>query len=295
MPKKPVLTCAVTGVGDTTGKNENVPVTPKEIAESAIAAAKAGATVAHVHARDPQTGGASHDIELYKEIVTRIREADTDVIVNITSGGGGDLILDTSNPTEGAEGTDIQTPAERNAPIKELLPEMCSLDCGSYNMGDLIYVNPAQWAREQAKLIQSTGAKPEIECFDTGHIHLANQLIKEGLIDGTPLFQFCLGIPWGADSDVDTLAYMKNKIPENAEWSAFGIGKNQFPILAHAALMGGNVRVGLEDNIYLKKGVLANNEQLVDKAVDILGHFGIEPMTPAEAREHYNLLDPNAE
>ncbi len=292
MPKKPVLTCAVTGAGDTTSKNEHVPVTPKEIAESAIAAAKAGATVAHVHARDPETGGVSHDVEHYREIVTRIREADVDVIVNITSGGGGDLVLNAAAPTQGAAGTDIQTPEERHAPVKELLPEMCSLDCGSVNMGDMIYVNPAHWVRHQAKLIQESGVKPEIECFDTGHIHLSKHLIQEGLIDGTPLYQFCLGIPWGAEADIETLVSMKNKIPENAEWSAFGIGRIQFPIVAHAALMGGNVRVGLEDNLYLKKGVLATNEQLVDKAVNLLGHFGMEPMTPAEARDHYNLINP---
>lgn len=293
MKNKVILTSAVTGAGDTIKKNPHVPVTPKEIAESAIESAKAGATVAHVHARDPETGGISHHVDHYREIVDRIRESETDVIINITSGGGGDFIPSLNTPAAGGDGTDIQTPSERHEPVGELLPEMCTLDCGSTNFGDMIYMSPTDWLRDQAKLIQESGVKPELECFDTGHVRFANQLVEEGLIDGDPMYQFCLGIPWGAAADVETMSYMKNRIPDNAHWSAFGIGRMQMPMASQSALLGGNVRVGLEDNIYLSKGVVAKNEQLVDKAVTMLNGLDLEPMTPQEARELLNLRDPN--
>lgn len=293
MKNKVLVTAAVTGAGDTINKNPNVPVTPKEIAESAIESAKAGATVAHVHARDPETGGISHDVEHYREIVDRIRDAETDVIINITAGGGGDFIPSLDTPAAGGNGTDIQTPDERHEPVGELLPEMCTLDCGSTNFANMIYMSPTDWLRKQASLIQESGVKPELECFDTGHIRFAKQLITEGLINGDPMFQFCLGIPWGAEADVETMLYMKNRLPDNAHWSAFGIGRMQMPIVEQTALLGGNVRVGLEDNIYLKKGVVARNEQLVDKATKMLQMQGKEPMTPNEARELLDLRNPN--
>jgi len=283
------LTAAVTGAGDTTKKNSYVPVTPKEIAESAIESAKAGATVAHIHVRDPETGGVSHNIEHYREVVDRIRDSETDVIINITAGGGGDFIPSLDTPAAGGTGTWIQTPEERHRPVGELLPEMCTLDCGSVNFGDMIYLSPTDWLRQQAKLIQESGVKPELECFDTGHLRFAKQLVNEGLIDGDPMFQFCLGIPWGAEADAETILYMKNRLPENASWSAFGIGRMQLPIAMQTALLGGNVRVGLEDNLYLEKGVFAKNEQLVDKTVQMLDQNNISVMTPAEAREHYGL------
>lgn len=292
MKDKVLLTAAVTGAGETTEKNPNVPVTPKEIADSAIDSAKAGATIAHVHARDPQTGGISHNMEHYREIVDRIRESDTDVIINITAGGGGDFIPNLATPAAGGDGTDIQTPEERHQPVGELLPEMCTLDCGSTNFGNMIYMSPTDWLRDQAKLIQESGVKPELECFDTGHLRFAKQLIHEGLIDGDPMFQFCLGIPWGAEADAETIMYMKNRLPVNGHWSAFGIGRMQMPIAAQSALLGGNVRVGLEDNLYLSKGVVARNDQLVDKAVTMLSGNGLEPMSPKEAREYLQLRNP---
>ncbi|MCA0988626.1 3-keto-5-aminohexanoate cleavage protein [Guptibacillus algicola] len=293
MKGKVLLTAAVTGAGDTIKKNPHVPVTPKEIAESAIESAKAGATIAHVHARNPETGGISHNVDHYREIVERIRESETDVIINITSGGGGDFIPSLSTPSAGGEGTDMQTPRERHEPVGQLLPEMCTLDCGSTNFGNMIYMSPTDWLREQAKLIQESGVKPELECFDTGHVRFAKQLIDEGLIDGDPMFQFCLGIPWGAEADAETMLYMRNRLPENAHWSAFGIGRMQMPIAAQSAMLGGNVRVGLEDNIYLSKGVPATNEQLVDKAVTMLNGHGLEPMTPEEARDYLQLRNPH--
>lgn len=292
MQKKVIISCAVTGAGATTDKNQHVPVTPKEIADSAIKAAKAGATIAHIHVRDPKTGELSHDPELFREVVERVRESDTDVVLNITAGGGGDWIPSSQDPTVGGLGTDIQTPEERHEPVGKLLPEICTLDCGSVNFGEQIYISPPDWLRKQARLIQQSGVKPELECFDTGQIRFANQLIKEGLIDGDPMFQFCLGIPWGADADTETMQYMRNKVPENAHWAAFGIGRLQMPMAAQSLLLGGHVRVGLEDNLYLKKGVLASNEQLVEKAVSIIEHLGSEPMTPQEARVHLGLRNP---
>lgn len=293
MRKNVILSCAVTGAGDTTEKNPNVPVTPKEIADSAIKAAKAGATIAHLHVRDPETGQLSHDVNLFQETVERIREADTDVIINITAGGGGDWVPSDADPTKGGEGTDMQTPEERHEPVGLLLPEMCTLDCGSLNFGGQVYISPDDWLRKQAKLIQDAGVKPELECFDTGHVRFANQLKQEGLIDGDPLFQFCLGIPWGADADAETLAYMRSRVSDNANWAAFGIGRMQMPMVAESVLQSGNARVGLEDNMYLRKGVLASNEQLVDKGVGIIQSLGSDVMTPAEARDHLNLRNPN--
>ncbi|MBF7030549.1 beta-keto acid cleavage family enzyme [Staphylococcus kloosii] len=292
---KVMLTVALTGAGDTVEKNSNVPVTPEEIADSAIKCAKAGATVAHIHVRDPQTGKLSHNVELFKKAVELIRAADEDIIINITSGGGGDFIPNLENPEVGGVGTDMQTPEQRHEPVGKLLPEMCTLDCGSVNMGDDVYLSPTNWLRKQAALIQKAGVKPELECFDTGHVSFAKQLIKEGLIDGQPLFQFCLGIPWGLENDPETIEYLKARIPEDASWSAFGIGRLQLPTVEEVAKRGGNVRVGLEDNLYLSKGVKATNEQLVERAKEILSELNIEPMTPQEAREYYNLRDPKGD
>ncbi|WP_210619033.1 3-keto-5-aminohexanoate cleavage protein [Mammaliicoccus lentus] len=289
---KVMLTAAITGAGDTVEKNENVPVTPGEIADSAIKCARAGATVAHIHARDPETGGISHDTELFREAIRLIRESGEDIIINITSGGGGDFIPNLQNPYTAGEGSDMQTPEERHEPIGTLLPEMCTLDCGSTNFGDMVYLSPADWLREQARLVQEAGVKPELECFDSGHIRFARQLISEGLIDGEPMFQFCLGIPWGADNDAETIEYFKTRLPENAHWSGFGIGRMQLPTVEEIAKRGGSVRVGLEDNLYISKGVKATNEALVEKAIEILKELDIEPMTPQEAREFYQLRDP---
>jgi len=293
MNRNVILTCAVTGAGDTTGKNPNVPITPKQIADDCIAAAKAGASVAHIHVRDPETGAVSHSVDHFREVMQRVREADVDIVMNITAGGGGDWIPDAEDPTRGGPGSDIQTPAERHEPVGELLPELCTLDCGSLNFGDMVYVNTADWLREHARLVQAAGVKPELECFDLGHVWFARQLQQEGLIDGDPLYQLCLGIPWGAEADPETMLAMRNKLPENAHWAAFGIGRQQMPMVAQAMLLGGHVRVGLEDNLYLKKGVLATNGGLVEKAGGIIESLGGRVMTPAETRTHLKLRDPN--
>ncbi|MDI5889980.1 3-keto-5-aminohexanoate cleavage protein [Halomonas rhizosphaerae] len=292
MNRHVILTCAVTGAGDTTAKNPNVPVTPKQIADDCIAAARAGASVAHIHVRDPETGAISHSVDHFREVMERVREADVDIVMNITAGGGGDWIPDAEDPARGGPGTDIQTPAQRHEPVGALLPELCTLDCGSLNFGDMVYVNPADWLREHARLVQAAGVKPELECFDLGHVWFARQLQEEGLIDGDPLYQLCLGIPWGAEADTESMLAMRNRLPRNANWAAFGIGRQQMPMVAQAMLLGGHARVGLEDNLYLKKGVLATNGGLVEKAGDIIENLGGRVMTPAETRAHLRLRDP---
>ncbi|RED53348.1 3-keto-5-aminohexanoate cleavage protein [Aestuariispira insulae] len=287
------ITCAVTGAGDTVDKHPAIPVTPKQIAEAAIEAAKAGATVAHCHVRDPETGKGSRDVALYREVVERIREADTDVIINLTAGMGGDLEIGPGeNPMEfGQDGTDLVGPLERLAHIEELLPEICTVDCGSLNFGDgnSIYVSTPDMMRTGLKRIQELGVKPELEIFDTGNLWFANVVNQEGLLDSPPLFQLCTGIPYGAPADVATLMAMVNQVPAGANWSAFAIGRMQLPFVAQAALLGGNCRVGLEDNLYLEKGVYASNGSLVERAREILERMGAKIMTPERCREKWQL------
>ena len=294
MNRNVIITCPVTGAGDTVNKHPAIPVTPEEIAQAAIDAARAGAAVAHIHVRDPKTGEPSHDVALYREVVDRVRSADVDVVLNLTAGGGGDWSPSEDDPSRGGPGTHMQTPEERHAAVAECLPEICTLDCGSYTFADGVYVNPAPWVRRQAELVRAAGVKPEIECFDLGHARLGRQIVEEGLVDGDPLFQICLGIPWGAEADTETMLAMRNKLPANAIWSAFGVGRMQMPMVAQSVLLGGHVRVGLEDNLYLSKGVHGSNAQLVEKAASIVENLGARAMTPAEAREHLGLRAPGA-
>ncbi|OLF51017.1 3-keto-5-aminohexanoate cleavage protein [Pseudomonas chlororaphis] len=286
-----IITCALTGAGDTTAKSPHVPVTPKQIAAAAVEAAKAGATVVHCHVRDPQTGKFSRDVALYREVMERIREADIDIIVNLTAGMGGDLEIGAGeNPMEFGPNTDLVGPLTRLAHVEELLPEICTLDCGTLNFGDgdTIYVSTPAQLRAGAKRIQELGVKAELEIFDTGHLWFAKQMIKEGLLDD-PLFQLCLGIPWGAPADTTTMKAMVDNLPPDAVWAGFGIGRMQMPMAAQAVLLGGNVRVGLEDNLWLDKGVLATNGQLVERAGEILSRLGARVLTPAEGRARMGL------
>lgn len=292
MNRNVIVSCAVTGAGDTVDKHPAIPVTPVQIADACIEAAEAGAAIAHIHVRDPETGGPSHDLDLYREVVERARAAHTDVCLNITAGGGGDWFPGEDDPAVAGPGTWLQTPAERHAPVAELLPEICTLDCGSYNFADNVYVSTAPWLREHARLIQAAGVKPEIECFELGHIRLARQLVADGLIDDDPLFQLCLGIPWAAEANPETMLAMRNQLPANAHWAAFGVGRMQMPMAAQAVLLGGNVRVGLEDNLYLEKGVFGSNGELVAKAVHIIEQLGARAVSPAEARERLGLRTP---
>ena len=292
MQPKVIITCAVTGAGDTVGKHPAIPVTPEQIANSALEAANAGATVVHCHVRDPKTGKGARSVDLYREVMERIRAKNKDVIINLTAGMGGDVEVGAGeNPMHWGMGTDLVGPQERLVHIKELRPELCTLDCGTLNFGDgntIVIQAPAQ-LREQARLIKSYGVKPEMEIFDSGNLWFAKQLVAEGLIDDPPLFQLCLGIPWGAPYDSETMAYQKAQLPPNAIWAAFGIGRNEFPAVAQAVLLGGHVRVGLEDNLWLEKGVPASNGTLVEKAVKIVEILGTKVASPDEGREILKL------
>jgi uncharacterized protein (DUF849 family) len=287
------ITCAVTGSGGTVSKSDRVPVTPKQIAEASIEAAKAGAAVAHIHVRNPETGAPSRNPALYREVVARVRDSGVDVILNLTAGMGGDLVLGSAeqplpfNPKQ----TDMVGATERLVHVEELLPEICTLDCGTMNFAEADYVmtNTPGMLRAMAARIQAAGVKPEIEVFDTGHLVLAKQLVKEGLIDDPVMIQLCMGIPYGAPDDPSTLMALVNNVPAGWTYSAFSIGRNQLPYVAMAALAGGNVRVGLEDNLFLSKGVLASNGQLVERAASILSAMNVNILRPQDVREKLNL------
>ena len=291
MNNEVIVTCAVTGAGDTLGKHPEVPVTPEQISNAAIAAAKAGASVAHIHVRDPETGLGSRDVNLFKEVVERIRDSETDVVINLTAGMGGDWVPSKENPSMPGPGTDMIGPEERLAHVKEIHPEICSLDCGTMNFGNgnEIYISPPGYLREMASMIQEWGVKPELEVFELGQIRFAKQMIKECLINEPPMFQICLGIPWGAEQTVDSMKVMKDELPTNASWASFGIGRMQMPMAAAAVAMGGNVRVGLEDNLYLEKGVLASNDQLVTRVIEIIQRMGSRVLSPKETRDKLKL------
>jgi uncharacterized protein (DUF849 family) len=287
MNRKVIVTCALTGAGDTTGRSEHVPITPEQIAQSGIDAARAGATVVHIHVRDPRTGQGSRDVALYREVVERIRASDVDVVINTTAGMGGDLMLDPQHPTTFVEGTDLVNGVERLAHVEELLPDICTLDCGSLNFGEgsLVYVSTPDMLRDGAKRIQELGVRVEMEIFDTGHLWFARQLVEEGLIDAPPLFQLCMDIPYGAPADPALLAAMVQQLPPGAVWASFALGRMQMPWVAQSILLGGHVRVGLEDNLYLSRGVKATNAQLVERARTIIEAMGASVASPDEARE----------
>ncbi|MEM7226530.1 MAG: 3-keto-5-aminohexanoate cleavage protein [Pseudomonadota bacterium] len=288
MNREVIVSCAVTGAGDTVGKHPDIPVTPEQIANAAIEAAKAGAAIAHMHVREPD-GTPSRKLEYYSEVVERVRDSDTDVIINLTAGMGGDYVPDEDDPSKMGPGSDMVGPMERLEHVEALLPDICSLDCGTLNFGVGAYISTPGMLRTMAKRIQELGVKPELECFDTGHVRFANQLVKEGLVDEPPLYQICLGIPWGAPADTAAMKNMSDMLPENAQWAAFGISAMEMPMVAQAILLGGHVRVGLEDNIYLERGVFASNGQLVEKAIKIIELMGARAVTPAEAREKLKL------
>lgn len=286
-----VVTCAVTGAGDTVGKHKGVPVTPRQIADAAIEAAKAGAAIAHIHVRDPETGKGSRDVELFKQTVDMVRSSGTDIIINLTSGMGGDWTPGEENPAMPGSPTDMIGPIERLAHVKALLPEICTLDCGTMNFGDgnTIYVSTPPYLRKMAALTKEWGVKPELEVFELGQLRFAKQMIAEGLVAEPPMIQICLGIPWGADHTADSMKAMKDQLPADCNWAGFGIGRMQMAMAACSVLMGGNVRVGLEDNIYLDRGVLASNGQLVERAVEIVTRMGARVLSPKEARKKLNL------
>jgi len=289
------VTCAVTGAGATTAASDRVPVTPDEIAASAIAAARAGAAVVHIHVRDPGTGRGSRDVGLYRAVVERVRGADVDAVINLTAGMGGDLVLggvDAPLPLD-PDGTDMAGAEERLAHVAELRPELCTLDCGSMNFaagGDYVMTNTPAMLRAMAARVRELGVRPELEVFDFGHLVLVEDLIRDGLIDDPALIQLCMGIPYGAPADPLTFMTLAGRVPPGAVFSAFSIGRMQLPYVALAAIAGGNVRVGLEDNLYLARGRLATNAELVERAVTILEGMNVRVLGPGEVRERLGLV-----
>ena len=289
MSNEVIVTCAVTGAGDTVARSDKVPVTPAAIAAACIEAAREGAAIAHVHVRDPRTGQGSRELALYREVVEHVRDAGTDVILNLTTGMGGDYVPDESDPARAGPGSDLVSPAVRLVHIEALRPELCSLDCGTLNFGTGVFMNTPAHLEQMAARIRELRVKPELEVFELGHIRFARELMARGLIEPPPLFQLCLGIPWGAPADLRTLMAMHQALPPEALWSAFGIGREQFPIVAQAVLLGGHVRVGLEDNLYLARGRLATNGELVARAVELIGRLGRTIASPASARQILHL------
>ncbi|MAK33724.1 MAG: 3-keto-5-aminohexanoate cleavage protein [Arenicellales bacterium] len=286
-----VVTCAVTGAGDTVDKHPAIPVTPEQIANSAIEAADAGAAIVHLHVRDPETGKGSRDINLFKETVELVRNSGRNVLINLTAGMGGDLVVDDENPEVPAEGTDLISAEERMAHVELLRPDIATLDCGTINFdnANYVYIQTPNMLRAMAARYAEIGVKPEMEVFDLGHLRFANQMVSEGLIKGRPMYQVCLGIPWGAGADSATMTAMVGQLPRDAFWSGFGISRTQMPMAAQAMLLGGNVRVGLEDNLYLEKGVPASNAQLVEKAVRIIRDLGGQICDADQARERLGI------
>ena len=292
MNNKVFISCAVTGSGDTASKHPDLPKTPEQIAKASIEAAKAGAAIAHIHVREDD-GTPSRRLELYKEVIDRIRSSDTDVILNLTTGMGGDFEVgqgkDPLNPL--GPNTDMIHALDRLEHVEELLPEMCTLDCGSLNFGDtnMTFIHTPIQLREAAKKMQELGVKPEMEAFEMGHLWFANQMYNEGLIANPPWYQICLGIPWGAPANTSSMKVMADMVPNEGMWAGFGIGRTQMSMVAQSVILGGNVRVGLEDNLYLEKGVFATNGQLVEKAVRIVTDLGAKILTPQQTREKLNL------
>jgi len=286
------ITCAVTGSGGTQDRSPLVPRSPEQIADAAIDAAKAGAAVVHCHVRDPETGVPSRDPSLYREVTARIRDAGTDVVLNLTAGMGGDMLFDgTEAMNRMSQKSDMAGATERVQHIVDCRPEICTLDCGTMNFAeaDYVMVNTPGMLRDMARQMTASGVRIEIEAFDTGHLWFARQLVTEGIIPEPVLVQLCMGVPWGAPDDLNTFMAMVNNVPADWHWSAFALGRHEMAYVAASVLAGGNVRVGLEDNLWLDKGVLATNAQLVERAVTIIEAMGARVIGPDEVRTRLKL------
>ena len=292
MTREVFITCAVTGSGSSQDRSPHVPRSPEQIANSAIAAAKAGAAIVHCHVRDPETGVPSRDPKLYREVTDRIRDAEVDVVLNLTAGMGGDIVFGPpSAPLPLNDATDMVSAEERLAHIEDCLPEICTLDCGTMNFAEADYVmtNTPGMLTTMGARMEALGVKPEIEAFDTGHLWYAKQLVKDGVLSSPALVQLCMGIPWGAPNDLNTFMAMVNNVPDDWNWSAFSIGRDEMPYVAASVLAGGHVRVGLEDNLWLGRGELATNEALVSRAVSIIENMGATVMGPDAVRQKLGL------
>ncbi len=296
MNREVFITCAITGSGATQDRSPHVPRSPKQIADSAIAAAHAGAAVVHCHVRDPETGAPSRKLAYYREVTERIRAADIDIVLNLTAGMGGDIVFgNAAQPLPLAAGTDMVGATERVAHIADCLPEICTLDCGTMNFAEADYVmtNTPGMLQAMGRMMTELGVKPEIEAFDTGHLWYAKQLVADGVLAPDALVQLCMGVPWGAPDDLNTFMSMVNNVPDTWTFSGFGLGRNQMAYVAASVLAGGNVRVGLEDNLWLGKGVLATNEQLVSRARTIIESMGARVIGPDEVRAKLGLTKRN--
>ena len=282
---KTFLTCAVTGNITQPAQTPHLPITPAQIADECLAAAAAGAAAVHIHVRDPVTGRPSMEVELYRDVVDRIRSRDTELIINLTTGPGGRFVPSADNPRVAAPGSTLLPPLERLKHIQQIKPDICSLDLNTMNSGPDVVINTPRNVRIMAAAMREAGVKPELEIFDSGDIHLALDLIADGTLQGPGLWTFVTGVKYGFGFSPETLLYARSLLPTGAIWSAFGIGRHEFPAVAMAYLAGGHLRVGMEDNIYLEKGVLAkSNAELVAKAARILRDLGGELANPREAR-----------
>ena len=290
MTNQVIITCAVTGSHQNHNKHPDYPVTPQQIAASCLEARQAGAAIVHVHVRDPETGAPAGDTALYREVVERVRDAGSDVLINLTTGQGGRFTPSEDDPRRAGPGTSLIAPERRVVHVEELKPEICSLDVGSFNFGAAVLMNTPEHLRIMGARIKAAGVKPEVEVFEPGHVIFAKQMIEEGLIEGPPMFQICLGILYASPATAEAMTFLRSLLPETARWSAFGVARRQFPMAAEAVAQGGNLRVGLEDNLYLAKGEFASNGQLVEKAVGIVRDAGAEPAEPARAREILGLV-----
>ena len=294
MNKKTIITCAVTGsTMDALRINPHIPITPKQISDECLAAARAGAAVVHIHVRHPETGEPSMELALYEEVVNRIRDSGSDVLINLTSGAGARFAPHPDDPSRASDDSTMSTPERRVEHILKLRPDLCSIDVATMTFPNYAFVNTPDHIVRMLAMVQEAGVKPELEVFDLGHVRLASHLVDRGYVRGTPLFQFCLGIPWSAPASSQALLAMRELLPANALWAAFGISGHEFPIVAQAIVLGGNVRVGLEDNVYIAKGELAKgNAPLVERAVAIIENLGSSPASPAETRQILELPQP---
>lgn len=290
MSQKTFLTCAVTGNITTPDQTPHLPVTPAQIADECLAAGEAGAAAVHIHVRDPNTGKPSMELELYREVFDKVRRANPELIINLTTGPGGRFIPSVEDPRVAAPGSSLVQPEKRVEHVRILKPDVCSLDLNTMNSGGDVVINTPRNVRIMAKIMREAGVKPELEIFDSGDMHLALDLIADGTLDGPGMWTFVTGVKYGFSSSPETLMYARSLLPAGAIWSAFGIGRFEFPIVAQAWLAGGHIRVGMEDNIYLEKGVLAqSNAELVSKAKRIIQDLGGELANPREARAMLNL------
>ena len=289
MAQEVILTCAVSGSHNNFHKHPDFPITPAQITQACLDARSAGAAVVHIHVRDPETGIHSGDPALFREVVERIRDSGSDVVINLTTGWGARYVPSPDDPTVAAEGTTLTTPKRRMRHIEDMRPDICTLDCGTFNFGDQVFMNTPADLRVMAGIAKDIGVKPEIECFEPGHVVMARELIDEGLIEAPPMFQLCLGIRYASPATPEHMSVMRNMLPDDARWAAFGISRWEFPMVAEALTQGGHARVGLEDNLYLSRGEFGSNGQLVEKAVRIARELGADVVEPARAAEILEL------